>query len=214
MRNDKFLLVYDYETSGRDPRKVGITQIAGVIIHPQTLEILDEFNRDNIKPRETDLIEDEAFKITRKNKDEILKNGHDPKIIWPEWVNFIKQYNPKMSGFMAPIPCGFNIDGYDSVLTERYAEEYGPWDTKKDQQCLMSNFMSFDVMRMNFWWHRNNHDLADLKLDTYRDYVGMSKANAHDALQDVKDTAAIIVKYLRLYSELGKKIRWKGAFGQ
>ena len=49
-------------------------------------------------------------------------------------------------------------------------------------------------------------------MDYLRDYFGISKENAHDALQDVKDTANILTKFLLLQRNLSKKIRFEKAF--
>jgi hypothetical protein len=40
----------------------------------------------------------------------------------------------------------------------------------------------------------------------------MSKDNAHDALQDVKDTANILIKFLVMQRNLSKKIKFEKAF--
>jgi hypothetical protein len=45
-----------------------------------------------------------------------------------------------------------------------------------------------------------------------RDYLGLSKDNAHDAIKDVKDCADILIRFLRLHKDLSKKIKFKDAF--
>ena len=214
MINNKHLIVYDFETTGKNPNVCGITQIAAVIVHPRTLEIIAEFNRDNIKPRPDDILEDEAFKITRKDKDHIMKNGLDAKQAWSEFMNFVHQYNPKRSAWGAPIPCGFNTDAYDAVLLNRYCKDYGPWDDKKDQQTLVSNFMSYDLMRQFYWWLESTHEdqFPDIKLTTIAQYMGLPIGEAHDALVDTKNCAKIIIKMLRLKRKLFPQIKFKNAF--
>ena len=39
-----------------------------------------------------------------------------------------------------------------------------------------------------------------------------SKDNAHDALQDVKDTANLMIKFLKLQRSLLKKVKFEKAF--
>ena len=46
-----------------------------------------------------------------------------------------------------------------------------------------------------------------------RDYFGLPKDNAHDALQDVKDTANILIKFLKMQRNMSKKITFEKAFG-
>ena len=42
--------------------------------------------------------------------------------------------------------------------------------------------------------------------------MGIDKDGAHDAIKDVKDTAAILTRFMRLHRNLAKKITFKGAF--
>ena len=52
-------------------------------------------------------------------------------------------------------------------------------------------------------------------MDYMRDYFGMdqtSKDNAHDALQDVKDTANLMIKFLKLQRNLLKKVKFEKSF--
>lgn len=214
MINNKYLLCYDFETSGRDSKNCGITQIAAVVIHPRTLEILDEFNCDNIKPRPNDVLEDEAFKITRKDKDYILANGIDAKQAWQNFTQFIHQFNTKRSSWNAPIPCGMNIDAYDHVILNRYCKDYGPWDEKQDKQSLVSNFMSYDLLRQYYWWIESTPDeqFPDIKLTTIAQYMGLDIKDAHDALIDTKNCAKIIVKMIRLQRKLFPQVKFKNAF--
>jgi len=212
MINDRPLLCFDLETTGINPRTCGITQIAAVVIHPRRLEIIGEFNRDNIKWHDDDEVSDEAFKVTGKDKQFIIDNGYDPKQAWIDFTNFVYQFNPKRSAWGAPIPCGYNIVGYDLPLVEKYCQKYGPLDPKNQKACLMSGYMSFDVLQHLFFWFESNANLPNMKLDTLRDYFGMDKEGAHNALVDVTQTAQIAIKLLRLYRDLSKKIKFEGAF--
>ena len=45
-----------------------------------------------------------------------------------------------------------------------------------------------------------------------RDYLGMSTANAHDALKDVNDTANLLCRFLRLYRRTAKNVRFRDSF--
>ena len=49
-------------------------------------------------------------------------------------------------------------------------------------------------------------------MDYLRDYFGMDKENAHDALQDVKDTANLLIKFMRLQRSLLKKVKFEKSF--
>jgi hypothetical protein len=45
-----------------------------------------------------------------------------------------------------------------------------------------------------------------------RDYLGIDKANAHNASKDVEDCAQILIRFLRLHKKLSQKIKFKDAF--
>ena len=49
-------------------------------------------------------------------------------------------------------------------------------------------------------------------MDSMRDLFGMSKENAHDALQDVKDTANLMIGFMKLYRRMAPKVKFEKAF--
>lgn len=218
MINDRPILVLDFETTSaqahpnKEGKTCGITQIAACVIHSRRLEIIGEFNRDNIKWHDDDDISDEAFKITKKDKNFIINHGIDPKQAWNEFVNFVWEHNPKRSSYNAPIAAGYNICGFDLPLLDKYCQKYGPIDTKNGRQSLVSNFMSMDMMQHIFWWTESNQNLPNIKLDTIREWMGLSKEGAHNALIDVQQTAQVIIKMIRLYRELGPRVKFERAF--
>jgi DNA polymerase III epsilon subunit-like protein len=67
-------------------------------------------------------------------------------------------------------------------------------------------------MNLVFYWFENNSDLKSYTLDSLRDYFGISKDGAHDALKDVRDTAEIIIRFLKLHRSLSQKIKFKNSF--
>ena len=48
-------------------------------------------------------------------------------------------------------------------------------------------------------------------MDSIRDWMGIPKDNAHDALQDVKDTATVLIKFLKLYRLFAPKVQFEKA---
>lgn len=69
-----------------------------------------------------------------------------------------------------------------------------------------------DIMNLIFYWFENNNELKNYTLDNLRDYLGISKEGAHDALKDVNDTAAITIRFLKLHRNLSQKVKFKGSF--
>ena len=55
-------------------------------------------------------------------------------------------------------------------------------------------------------------DKLEESMDSMRDLFGMSKENAHDALQDVKDTANLMIGFMKLYRRVAPKIKFEKAF--
>jgi len=68
-----------------------------------------------------------------------------------------------------------------------------------------------DLMRDVFMWTENNPQIKSVSMDAIRDWMGISKENAHDALQDVKDTALVLIKFLKLYRRFAPKVQFDKA---
>ena len=66
-------------------------------------------------------------------------------------------------------------------------------------------------MHLMFLWFENNNDIKSLSLDNMRDYFGISKDNAHDAMKDVLDCAAILTRFLRLHRNMASKIKFRNS---
>jgi hypothetical protein len=98
------------------------------------------------------------------------------------------------------------------VIVERMCQAFGPVSKKKGCQDLFNTIHTMDVMPMLYSWFEDNRDVTGMSMDYFRDYFSMDKTNAHDALQDVKDTANILIKFLKLQRTLSKKIVFEKAF--
>ena len=61
-------------------------------------------------------------------------------------------------------------------------------------------------------WFDNTTVVPNYKMDTLRDFFGLSKANAHDALTDVIQTSDIILHFLKLHRSIFPKIKFTDAF--
>jgi DNA polymerase III epsilon subunit-like protein len=49
-------------------------------------------------------------------------------------------------------------------------------------------------------------------MDNLRDYLGISKEGAHDALKDVKDCAEVLIRFMKLHRNLADKVKFKDSF--
>jgi len=227
MINYNKICVFDFETDGSDPTVCSPVQIAAVMIDPIHLEIIDgsEFNI-NFKPEvlenndsykyETDIL-DFHSKVKACSQDEILKSWYQyPKQdhAWKLFVNYLDKYHTrssKKSQFSAPIAAGYNIYRFDLPIVDRLSKKYGNVN-KENRTDIFFPRDVVDAMNLVFYWFEHNNDLKSYTLDTLRDYFGIDKDGAHDAIKDVKDTAEIIIRFMKLHRNLGQKIKFKNAF--
>jgi exonuclease I len=221
------ICVFDFETDGSDPRVCSPVQIAAIMIDPINLEVLDdsEFNI-NFKPEvledndkyeyQTDILDFHA-KVRGCSQEEVLASWYKyPKqeLSWKLFVEYLDKYHSRTSKknqFSAPIACGYNINRFDLHIIERMSVKYGQLNKEKRTNLFYPRDV-LDVMNLVFYWFESNNDIKSFTLDSFRDYFGISKEGAHDALKDVKDTAEILIRFLRLHRNLGKKIQFKNAF--
>lgn len=229
MPNFQKLCVFDLETDGVDPGKCSPVQIAAIIVDPIKLEIIpnSEFNI-NLKPEaldnnssykyeDSDVLEFHA-KVRACSKNDILKSWNsyqDQKTGWEMFVSYLNMYHIRSSGkkscFTAPIAAGYNINRFDLRIIERLSTKYGNLN-KEARSDLFYPRDVVDVMNVLFYWFEYNNELKNYTLDNLRDYLGLSKEGAHDALKDVKDTAEIMIRFLKLHRSLGNKVKFKGSF--
>jgi DNA polymerase III epsilon subunit-like protein len=49
-------------------------------------------------------------------------------------------------------------------------------------------------------------------MDNLREYFGIDKDGAHDAIKDVKDTADIMIRFMKLHRNVASKVKFKNSF--
>ena len=198
------IIVFDFETGGRDANTCQPTQIAAIALDGRNLKLKGTFNSeiraevDDEKAIAAGLgpIEEGALKVTGKTREQIAK-APQLKTVWKKFTAFVDKYNWKGTPFFAPIPAGFNIIGYDMKIINRLCKEFGPWDAKRGEQQLFSKVYKIDVMDNVWMWTEGDPDVKSISMDSLRERMGLSSENAHDALQDVKDTANIMIKFMK-----------------
>ena len=212
-------VVFDFETGSRNPHKTQPTQIAAIALDGRSLNLKGTFNSE-IKPildddkaiaAGFDPIQDEALRITGKTKEK-LELAPSLKSVWNKFTKFVDQYNWKGEPFFAPIPVGFNIIGFDMHIINRLCKEFGPWDTEREQQKLFNKIYKIDIMDNVFAWTESDPSIKSISMDSLRERMGLSKENAHDALQDVKDSANIFIKLLKTHRSVYQNITFDKAF--
>lgn len=218
MANRDFI-VFDTETGSRNPHKTQITQIAALALDGRNFTVKGQFNSE-IQPilndeeaiaNNLDPIEDEALKITGKTR-EALAKAPNIKSVWGKFTKFVSQHNWKGDAFFNPIPVGFNIIGFDMIIINRLCEQFGPWDKERKQQKLFSKVYKFDIMDNIFAWTESDPSVKSISMDALRERMGLSTENAHDALQDVKDSANIFIKLMKTHRAVYQNMNFDKAF--
>jgi DNA polymerase III epsilon subunit-like protein len=218
MSNRDFI-VFDFETGSRNPQKTQPTQIAALALDGRNFRLKGTFNSemrpilDDEKAIEAgvDPLEDEALRITGKNREDLAK-APLPKTVWKKFESFVNQFNWKGTQFFAPIPAGFNILGFDMIIVNRMCEQYGSYDKDRKQQKIFSKIYKIDMMDNMFMWTEGDPSIKSISMDSLRDRMGLSKENAHDALQDVKDTANIMIKFMKTHRSVYRNLKIDKAF--
>ena len=218
MANRDFI-VFDFETGSRNPHKTQPTQIAAIALDGRNFSVKGSFNSE-IKPilddekaikAGVDPIEDGALRVTNKTREELAK-APALKSVWKKFCTFVDQYNWKKDPFYNPIPVGYNIIGFDMIIINRLCKEYGQWDNSREQQKLFSKVFKVDLMDNMFMWTEGDPSVRSISMDTLRERMGLSTENAHDALQDVKDTANIFIKLAKTHRAVYQEIELDKAF--
>jgi DNA polymerase III epsilon subunit-like protein len=229
MANLQKICVFDLETDGINPDTCSPVQIAAIMIDPYRLEVIpdSEFNI-TIKPEALENNIDYAYgdsdvldfhaKVRSSTKDAILadwKSYQKQENGWQLFVSYLNMYHSRSSGkkscFSAPIAAGYNINRYDLRIMERLSKKYNNLN-KEGRSDLFYPRDVIDLMNLVFYWFEGNNELKNYTLDNLRDYLGISKEGAHDALKDVKDTADILIRFLRLHRNISNKVKFKSAF--
>ena len=213
------IILFDFETGGRNPLKCQPTQIAAIALDGRNFKLKGTFNSE-MRPilddkkaiaAGVDPVEDEALKITHKTREGLAK-APLPKGVWKKFGTFVNKYNWKGTPFFAPIPAGFNIIGFDMKIVDRLCKQHGPWDDKKQTQKLFHQIYKIDVMDDVWLWTEGDPNVKSISMDSLRERMGLSSDNAHDALQDVKDTANIFIKLQKSRRVVYRNMKFEKAF--
>lgn len=227
MINQNKICVFDFETDGSDPKVCSPVQIAAVIVDPINLEIVpnSEFNM-NFKPEvmendsayeyTTDILDFHA-RVKGCSKEDVYKEwAQYPKQdhSWNLFTEYLKKYHTRTSKknqFSAPIAAGYNIFRFDLKIIDRLSNKYGNINKESCSDIFYPRDV-VDVLNLVFYWFEHNQELKSYTLDSLRDYFGISKDGAHDAIKDVKDTADIMIRFMKLHRNLSQKIKFRNSF--
>jgi DNA polymerase III epsilon subunit-like protein len=228
MANLQKICVFDLETDGVNPDVCSPVQIAALIIDPYKLEIIkdSEFNI-NIKPYmleenplyiydDSDVLDFHA-KVRGCDKSKILDDwkSYQPQDNgWKMFISYLEKYHTrsdKKSCFTAPIAAGYNINRFDLRIIEKLSLKYNNLN-KEGRSSIFYPRDVIDLMNIIFYWFEGNNELKNYTLDNVREYLGINTAGSHDAMNDVRATADILIRFMKLHRNLSNKVKFKKAF--
>jgi DNA polymerase III epsilon subunit-like protein len=227
MINYNKICIFDFETDGCDPKICSPVQIAAVMVDPINLEIIpdSEFNI-NFKPEVLENNDDYTYttdildfhsKVKGCSKDDVLsewKNYPKQQQSWNLFIAYLQKYHSRSSRksqFSAPIASGYNINRFDLKIIDRLSIKYGNINKENTTDIFYPRDV-IDVMNLVFYWFEHNAELKSYTMDNLREYFGIDKTGAHDAIKDVRDTADILIRFMRLHRSLASKVKFKDSF--
>lgn len=219
MINRNPIVVYDLETGSTNPNKTQIVEIAAVALNPRTLEIIPDsefYSLVNIMDEEEahakgyDEVQDKALEVNGKTREQ-LADAPGIKTVWTQFCGYLSNLKYKNDQWSNPIPAGYNILGFDNIILDRVASNFGPYDNDRLKAKIWHPIYAIDLMQALMFWFENTKEPSRMSLDAFRKYFGMSDEGAHAADTDVKQTAEIVVRFLKLHRAMFPRINFQKA---
>ena len=190
------LLFLDTETTGLDPDKNAVIQIAGVV--EINGEVKEEFNF-KCKPLEDDEVELQALDVQKLTVEE-LELYPESKPVYEQFSkmldSYVDRYNKADKFYMVGQNTKFDYDFLNS------------WFKKHGDRFLYSriNYHLIDIMQMSAMFKLAGlMEIPNLKLETIAKYFKIP-LDAHKAENDVKATREVFHKYLTSVKDLKIKV--------
>ena len=217
-------IVFDFETLSKDKNKCQLAQLAAVVVDSKKLEIKPGgIFSSYIKPLSLDAKECEKLDIDAVQQEaldvngiklEDLANAPSEEEVWNSFTEFTYKFNVSKKPWSGLIRAGYNIVNFDNPIIDRLCKKYGPYDSSWGTQKLFHPVANFDLLNdMHRWTESiriNNSN--SISLDSIRDWMGIDKDGAHNALNDVFVCAFMMIKMLKLYRNFSKKVVFENSF--
>jgi len=173
------LCFIDVETTGLNPKKNGIIQIAG-IIEVNDIQMMD-FNFF-VKPFDSDIIDENSLKINNINMERI-QNFHEPLEVNNKLIHIFSQYIDKYDKTDKFIFVGYNAEFDFHFLRE--------WFYKNGNKYFFSWFVGppLDVMNLVLFDLKDRiYQVENLRLETITKFYDIKIKESHNAYYDIKAT--------------------------
>lgn len=180
MQGQQIIFFYDLETTGTDPRKHSIHQIAGLIeVDGVVVERFDI----RTQPHPKAIIEPEALAVAGVTEEQV--RAYPPMQeaytrLMSIILKYIDRYNPADKMYRA----GYNIAGFDDPFLEAWFKQIG-------DKYLMSYFHkgSLDTIAFASWYlMKRRAGMENFKLLTVARTLGIEvdESRLHDAVYDIE----------------------------
>jgi len=173
---------FDAETTGLDPQKHDIIQLAYVVeIDGKEQEEGNVF----IQPFDYSVINPAALEVNKLTVEQ-LKTFDDPRLAYSNLIKMLSKYIDKYDRTDKFQPAGYNL-GFDcEFFKEFFAKNgdvyYGSW----------FNWKRIDPLGVLYFMDgMGKISLPNYKLETVCDHFGI-KIDAHDAISDIRATKQLI----------------------
>lgn len=197
-------IITDFETSGRDAQKNGLTEIAMKAIRGDTLEEIGRYE-SLIQPYGYE-VEEDATRITGLTATKLEKEGKPLDVVGAEVIKFLEDANifnnttmhkPILCAHNAPFECKWfqhlftkikKIDKLDKLL-QCNEDFYGN---------VIPTFI--DTMQLSRMLYAANIRVKTCSLEVTCEQSGIALADGHRAMHDVVPTDEFLklcIKYLR-----------------
>jgi len=207
-KNNRSFVVYDIETNGTSYQNGHeIVQIAALTINPHDFSINEEVGEFEVvlQPQTPEKADPKAIEVIGQDLWNRAKNeGVHPKVGLRKFKEYLDKTNMSGKFYHAPILAGFNICGFDNPFTQHYMLEYKVVSSANNMPWA---YLSYDLLPM---MHAifGGDDMKNHKLDTYLEMFGIGRSSStHDALEDVRQTAQLFIKYNRFMRKIRPKIK-------
>lgn len=211
MNLSRYIVVFDYETTGVDVETCDIIQIGAVTIDLRTLNILDDSFNITVKPDgfgesyfqsniQTFSWHSEKRGIPLPDLYQTINNGIREKYAMESFIKYCDKY--RMEGGMegSVVPAGQNITGFDLPITKRIT-------TKHKFKYPFDDYYKLDLRDItNLWFMFSTMPPPSRSLDTLREYFELPTEGAHDAYNDSITCAKIIQVFLKLHKTITPRI--------
>lgn len=215
---DRSVIIFDFETDGLDVNTCNPVELAAIAIDLRNLQIIpdsefsvficpDDVDKPDYIKNHYQTIKWHADLHKTTPKDIVAcwkKKGIKEKIAWEMFMEYCKKYRLGTKYNQSPLPGGQNIVNFDIPILNRLCAKY---KTSSPFPKIHGTRDNFDLMNIApFWFLFSSNPPENFKLDTMRDYFGMSKKGAHEAITDVRQCSELIIKFLHLYKTLTPRI--------